>query len=261
VDWLLLPPAALIGAEIAVSFGAWRVLAADRGEPVRAGAHEIATIVREGCLRSLFRVISPLGWGWVGPDTAPGTRLPVLFVPGHRWNRSAFWWLGLFLQNRGWGVTWAVNHRAGDWGVSELAEDLGRQIELLCKATGSERIDVVGHGMGGVVAAWYARHLDGARRVRKLVTLGTPWGGTRQAVFLGGRKAEELRLQNPLLSTLSPPAVPTVAVWSPDDSFVIPSASAVPQGAESVRIEGAAHADLLVSAKAFRAVQAALETP
>jgi len=72
VDWLLLPPAALIGVEIGASFGAWRVLAADRGGPVRVGTREISRVVREGCVRSLFRVIPPPGWGWGGPGPHPG---------------------------------------------------------------------------------------------------------------------------------------------------------------------------------------------
>jgi hypothetical protein len=42
---------------------------------------------------------------------------------------------------------------------------------------------------------------------------------------------------------------------------VVPSASALPQGADGVCIDGLGHMDMLASSVAFRAVQAALTTP
>jgi len=46
---------------------------------------------------------------------------------------------------------------------------------------GGPRVDLVGHSMGGLVIADYlARH--GARRVRKVATLGTPYEGSLEAV-------------------------------------------------------------------------------
>jgi triacylglycerol lipase len=40
---------------------------------------------------------------------------------------------------------------------------------------------VIGHSLGGLVAAWWVKRLGGHRRVRTVVTLGTPHGGTRTA--------------------------------------------------------------------------------
>jgi triacylglycerol lipase len=262
---LLLPPAVLIAACIGVAAGGWVVLAADRAEPVRFGAREIAVLVREGCVRALFIVLSPIGWVDAlapGPATRPDPhKLPVLLVTGRGMNRTAFAFLQVFLAERGFTMTWSINPPPGDLGLGEQAEALARRVDDLCRATGAERIDVVAHSLGGLVAAWYVRHLDGARKVRRLVTLGTPWKGTRTAVFGRGRVAAESTYGSPLLESLAPPPVPTVAIWSPDDPVVVPSSSAMPQGADSVCIDGLGHVDLLASALAFRAVVAALTTP
>jgi pimeloyl-ACP methyl ester carboxylesterase len=49
------------------------------------------------------------------------------------------------------------------------------------EVSGGPRVDLVGHSMGGLVIADYlARH--GAERVRKVVTLGTPYEGSLEAV-------------------------------------------------------------------------------
>jgi pimeloyl-ACP methyl ester carboxylesterase len=59
-----------------------------------------------------------------------------------------------------------------------LAQNLGQRIEALCASTGTPQVDVVAHSLGGLVA----RHLvetDDAARVRRLVTLGSPYFATR----------------------------------------------------------------------------------
>jgi triacylglycerol lipase len=42
-------------------------------------------------------------------------------------------------------------------------------------------LTVIGHSLGGLVASWWVKRLGGHRRVRTVVTLGTPHGGTLTA--------------------------------------------------------------------------------
>jgi triacylglycerol esterase/lipase EstA (alpha/beta hydrolase family) len=143
-----------------------------------------------------------------------------------------------------------------DSGLAEDAMALKEMVERLCGHGG--QVDLVGFDRGGLVAAWYAVHLGGEATVRQLVTLGTPWRGTRTSVFRPG--GAELRWDNPVLDPLAPPPIPTVCVWSPDDPEIVPTSSSVPaQGVEGVCLEGAGHFDLLLSARAYRAVEDALD--
>jgi predicted alpha/beta hydrolase family esterase len=256
--WLLVPPVALLGYHAISAFGGYMVLRAERGAHAPLDRGAIALLIREAAARSLHTLLRPLGWSTPGPQRSLwGQRTPVVLIPGVHRNRASMGFLETFLRQRGFGVH-AANHRRQERGLAELAADLGAEVERVCRAAGADKVDLVGHSYGGIVAAWYICHLDGADRVRRLVTIGAPFAGTKMAVFGRGRASIELLPTSPLLHDLSPLPVHTVCIWSPDDPIVVPSRSAVADGAESVRIEAAGHADMLFASRVFRAVQAAL---
>ena len=62
--------------------------------------------------------------------------------------------------------------------VRAAAAQLAEEVEELVAETGYERIHVVGHSLGGLIARYYVTRLGGDERVHTLVTLGTPHGGT-----------------------------------------------------------------------------------
>jgi pimeloyl-ACP methyl ester carboxylesterase len=62
--------------------------------------------------------------------------------------------------------------------VRGLARQLDANVERVRRELGAERVDVVGVSLGGVLALWWAHHLDGWPRVRRLVTVGSPVRGT-----------------------------------------------------------------------------------
>ena len=57
-------------------------------------------------------------------------------------------------------------------------------MEQLVAETGYERMHVVGHSLGGLIARYYVTRLGGDERVHTLVTLGTPHSGTYSAYAL-----------------------------------------------------------------------------
>jgi pimeloyl-ACP methyl ester carboxylesterase len=59
--------------------------------------------------------------------------------------------------------------------IRASAERAMAQIEALAERG---RVDVVGHSMGGLVATYALKHLDRGRRMRTVVTLGTPHRGS-----------------------------------------------------------------------------------
>jgi pimeloyl-ACP methyl ester carboxylesterase len=243
------------------SLAGFVVLGVDRGERVTFDRHLLSLVVRESIARSLFWILRPLGVISSAPVRVPvpdgPERPPVLLVSGSSINRAALMFLRSFLTHRGIAWAWSVDVAHDRTGIVEAAQKLEGSVQRLCEASGVRAVDVVAYGSGGLVAAWYARHLDGEGRIRRLVTIGTPWRGTRLSVFRRGRLGEELAYNAHLLDDLVP-AIPTVSIWSPDDPTVVPSTSACPTAVQSVEIEGAGHADMLVSARVYRAVQAAL---
>src|SRR5262249_37218961 len=65
--------------------------------------------------------------------------------------------------------------------IEELARVVADRVERLAREHRCERIDLVGHSEGGLIGRYYVQQLDGARRGRHLVTLGTPHRGTHWA--------------------------------------------------------------------------------
>ena len=61
--------------------------------------------------------------------------------------------------------------------IRQAACDLAVEVEALVAQTGYERIHVVGHSLGGLIARYYVQRLGGHERVHTLVTLGYPARG------------------------------------------------------------------------------------
>ncbi|HEV7907236.1 MAG TPA: alpha/beta fold hydrolase [Pseudonocardiaceae bacterium] len=162
---------------------------------------------------------------------AAGT--PIVLIHGIGDNRSAFAVLSGALRRRGFGVVHAVNYSVltaltGD--VRRSAALLNAHIERICEQTGSEQVHVVGHSLGGLIARYYVQCLRGHRRVRTLVTLGTPHNGTLAAYLLPTPLTRQLRPGSDLLRELAEPVddCPTrfVVVWSEMDQVIIPQRNA-----------------------------------
>ena len=233
--------------------------AVDRQERAPWSRERMAALAREAVLRMLFTVLAVLRIGAPSRLDARGPT-PVLLVPDPAWGPASLVFLSRFLRAHGMNpvcVRWDPEDRP----VSERADELDRALVELARATGTPQVDVVAVGAGGVAAGWVARHPDGAARIRRLIAIAVPWRGTRMAVFRRDSGARELRTDSLALDGLLPLGVPAVCVWTPDDPEIIPASSAVADPQLAIGVEGCGHLGLLLSARAFRAVHAALTGP
>ena len=55
------------------------------------------------------------------------------------------------------------------------------EVERIVEETGFERIHIIGHSLGGLIARYYVTRLGGDARVHTLITLGTPHEGSYAA--------------------------------------------------------------------------------
>ncbi|MGH9222727.1 MAG: lipase family alpha/beta hydrolase [Acidimicrobiales bacterium] len=71
-----------------------------------------------------------------------------------------------------------------DWrrDVRVAARQLGERVAPLLAADPAAKLVVVGHSLGGLVARYYLECLDGWRHTRRLVTYGTPYRGSLNAL-------------------------------------------------------------------------------
>jgi pimeloyl-ACP methyl ester carboxylesterase len=164
----------------------------------------------------------------IGDVEAAGT--PILLVHGMIDNRSIFTLLRRGLRRRGFGKIISINYSPLTTDVRAAAARLAEEVESLVAETGYERVHVIGHSLGGLIARYYVTRLGGHQRVHTLVTLGTPHGGTFNAYALPSHLCRQLRPGSPLMRELGAP-VPGcrtrfVVYWSDLDQMIFPQHNA-----------------------------------
>ncbi|MFF9348135.1 esterase/lipase family protein [Streptomyces sp. NPDC014734] len=205
----------------------------------------------------------------VAGDGYDAERLPVVLLHGFIDNRSVFVLLRRSLARHGWRHLEFLNYSPLTRDIRTAAELLGRHVEEICARTGHQEVDIVGHSLGGLIARYYIQRLGGDQRVRTLVTLGTPHGGTAVAppasahpivrqIRTGSAPIEELRGPAPGCRTRF------VSFWSDLDRVIVPAEAACIDhpdlDALNVRVSGIGHLALPVHPTVTAAVRRALES-
>lgn len=208
----------------------------------------------------------------VGDITSAGT--PVLLVHGLVDNRSVFTVLRRALGRRGFGQVLTMNYSVFTQDVRRAAVELGIAVEQLCDRSGHDRIHIIGHSLGGLIARYYVQRLGGDARVVGLVTLGTPHGGTAWSRLAPrwlppASIVTQLRPDSPVLRELEQPAAgcrtSILAVYSDLDQLVVPSQAGRCEHPDldviNVMVRGVGHMSLPVDPRVARLVAEHLRRP
>jgi triacylglycerol esterase/lipase EstA (alpha/beta hydrolase family) len=164
-----------------------------------------------------------------GTDHQTGSRhVPILLVHGLACNRSMFTLLRRGLRRRGFDCVATMDYSLLTTDVRSAARLLGERVEQVCADTGVERINLVGHSLGGLITRYYVQCLGGDQRVDTLFTLGTPHKGTAVARLLWWHPlVRQLRPDSELITELANPAATCrtrfIAFYSDVDQMVVPS--------------------------------------
>ncbi|WP_086803568.1 esterase/lipase family protein [Streptomyces caniscabiei] len=194
---------------------------------------------------------------------------PVVLLHGFIDNRSVFVLLRRSLAQHGGRHLESLNYSPLTCDIRAAADLLGRHIEDICERTGQERVDVVGHSLGGLIARYYVQRLGGDHRVRTLVTLGTPHGGTRAVPLADAHPiVRQMRPDSEVMRELREPApgcrTHFVAFWSDFDHVMTPPESACVDHpdlmAQNIRVTGIGHLALPVHPAVATGIREALDT-
>lgn len=90
----------------------------------------------------------------------------IVLVHGYHHNSGAWWWFSKELDKAGMGPIYTVNLLPPAASIERLAYQLSQKIEGIKKETGSNKITLIGHSMGGLVSAYYAENLAGDTEVQ-----------------------------------------------------------------------------------------------
>lgn len=189
-------------------------------------------------------VIKPLG-------------LPVLLIHGYGCN-SGYWHpFSKKLFRAG------ITHHAIDMepifgGIDDYVPLVQQAIVRLCVETGSERIIILAHSMGGLVARAYLRD-HGYSRIAKIITLGTPHHGTVLANCAIGLNSKQMRRlgrfppgkSSDWLTALTQSEKDArytlfTSIYSLHDNIITPQSSCFLSGAKNIPLLGIGHVGLAI---------------
>jgi predicted alpha/beta hydrolase family esterase len=193
----------------------------------------------------------------------PGER-PLILCHGYRHNRSAFFLLRYRLRKAGWGNVVVPNFRPVSASVPHFAEQLSEKARLAMSDAGCDKVDLVGHSMGGLVVRYFIEKLGGASCVGTAITVGAPHRGTKMAALGLFKTADQFRTDSSLIKDLcgqasSHGSVNVVSVWSDFDNMVLPPENAMlPQPCDSFMVRGVGHVAMLFSGQVFERLRLAL---
>jgi triacylglycerol esterase/lipase EstA (alpha/beta hydrolase family) len=198
-----------------------------------------------------------------------GAHHPVILVHGILGQRHLYW----NVMKRRLGADGFRYHECiipygllGDLRIA--ARYLRDKVLATLRGDEAERVDLVCHSAGGLVARYYMMYLGGAKRVGRVVTMGTPHQGTYFAYTMGlpwiVNVARQTRPGSHFLDEISGPgAVPQGVrfynLWSRTDGLVLPSHNSKLAGSEAVHIPLATHWSFLWRKDVYDAIHAALE--
>jgi triacylglycerol lipase len=200
----------------------------------------------------------------IGDVEAAGT--PILLLHGLVDNRSIFTVLRRALRRRGFGRIWTMNYHVLTHDVRSAAKRLAATVDAICEQTGYERIHVIGHSMGGIIARYYVQRMGGDARIHTLVTLGSPHGGTRAAHLLPRGVLRQLTARSDVIAELAAPAPACrtrfVSFWSDLDALISPKDSARIDHPDlhvrNVFVRGVGHMSLPIDGRVTREIAATL---
>jgi pimeloyl-ACP methyl ester carboxylesterase len=191
---------------------------------------------------------------------------PVLLIHGFLGTRGSMFMLEQRLMRDGFSIfsfnLGVLNTR--DIRTSALL--IHRKVQSILDQSGLQRIDIVGHSMGGLIGLYYIKRLGGQKTVRRMVMLGTPARGTWSALVgvatlgLWSSSSWQLLPGSEFLSELHQGSLPNEVEFTTiaaERDWICPLDATQLEGAHAITVP-LGHSSLVVSEQVYRKVLWAL---
>jgi len=190
----------------------------------------------------------------------PGRR-PVVLVHGYALSGASFGLMARRLRQDGWTWVWPINHVPAFGNIDRNVDTLAAAVDEVRRLSGADRVDIVAHSMGGLVARAFIRN-RGPAAVHRVITLGTPHCGTVYGNLVGWADpmVGQMQMDSAFLDALSqddpvPEVTRVVSIYSLFDAVVVPPQNAYYPGACNIEIDGVGHNALLLSRRVYDLVR------
>jgi pimeloyl-ACP methyl ester carboxylesterase len=220
-------------------------------------------LLQESVCLLLTIVLRPCGW-------LPARRLsatrasfpPIILLHGLFENRSCLFWLQHRLRSAGYRQLISIN--TPPWrDLETLTEQLAKKVDELRIRLKVDKVILIGHSMGGMIARNYVQNRGGAANVARVITLGSPHQGSKLAPFALSAMGQMLLPGSEFLrrfnSVAWPEELPIISIYTRYDNIVLPAELARMEGARSVELDGMGHMALLFHPRSLQAVVESLK--
>lgn len=188
--------------------------------------------------------------------------IPLLFVHGYFCNRAI--WLPLMREaaHRGF-ICEAVTLEPAFGSIEDYPPVIEAAVQTLLVKAHCDQLILVCHSMGGLAAREWMRRFGDAR-VTRLITLGSPHGGTVMARCGQSVNVRQMRPKNPWLAALNASESAErrgkiTSIFSFHDNIVAPQRSSVLTGAKAIGLGGVGHVNLVYSQQVWDIVFGEIE--
>lgn len=191
---------------------------------------------------------------------------PVLLIHGFLGTRGSMFLLEQRLLRDGFSI---VSFNLGVLNVRDIRTSallIHRKVQSILEQSGLQRLDIVGHSMGGLIGLYYIKRLGGHKTVRRMVMLGTPARGTWAALLgvatlgLWSSSSWQLLPGSEFLDDLHQGALPNEVEFTTiaaERDWICPPEATQLEGAHAITVP-LGHSSLVVSEVVYRKVLWAL---
>ena len=181
---------------------------------------------------------------------------PVLLLHGLFNNRASWFWLRLALRRSGFKNVVTMN--LSSWHTEErLTELVAKKVDELRHSLDVDKVHLLGHSMGGVIARNFIQLRGGAAKIDRCVCLGSPHSGSKLAPFTITSLGRVLVPNSDFLKRLAEAPIPEgprmTCVYTSKDNMVLPVESARLNWGDNICLDGMGHTALIYRKPALQA--------
>jgi triacylglycerol esterase/lipase EstA (alpha/beta hydrolase family) len=200
------------------------------------------------------------------PDCEQYSQPPVILIHGYMMRGGVLWPMWYYLKRNGFKRAFIFTYQKPWKDIPFFAEQLADEIKKILSLCNTDKVDLVAHSMGGLVARYYIDCLGGEQHVERLVTLGTPHNGTLLWALSSFMSGAQMRPGSQFLTHLTEnddklEKVSTCSIYSNFDQLIIPEESSVLEGKNMInrKVQDLGHAGLVYSRRVYCHIIEALE--
>lgn len=187
---------------------------------------------------------------------------PVVMVPGYL---DASWYFTL-IEKRTQALKRSTHMIALFPNISDItvaAKRLAAHVEKVKRETGADKVDIVAHSEGGLIARQFVKFEGGDADVGRFVSLAVPHHGTVLGYVGPGKGADQMQPKSAFLQALNDPDeshgdIAYTSIRGNLDEIILPHSSMIQEGAHNVEVKWVDHANILTDKDVWTEIAAGL---